>query len=218
VPQRFGDRDAALAWFDTERANLTAAVTLATTTGHYRHAVDLAAYLGVYLSWRRYLTDWVSTSQHALTAAQHLNNPKRHGIALNNLGLALWAVRRFDEAITAHLQAAEIGRETGDRHSEGQALGNLGLALREVRRFGEAITAHEQELAIFREIGDRHSEGTALNGLGVALWAVRRFDEAITVYQQAAETFRETGDRHSEGQALNNLGLALREVRRFDEA
>jgi hypothetical protein len=34
-------------------------------------------------------------------------------------------VRRFDEAITAHQDAAAIFRETGDRHGEGAALDNL---------------------------------------------------------------------------------------------
>ncbi len=95
-------------------------------------------------------------------------------------------MRRFDEAITAHQDAAAIFRETGDRHSEGMALGNLGLALRQVRRFDEAITAHQDAVAIFRETGDRHGEGMALGNLGLALREVRRFDEAITAHQDAA--------------------------------
>ena len=133
----------------------------------------------------------------------------RHGegTALNNLGIALKEVRRFEEAITAHQDAAAIFRETGDRHGEGMALDNLGNALQEVRRFEEAITAHQDAAAIFRETGDRHGEGMALNNLGAALQEVRRFEEAITAHQDAAAIFRETGDRHGEGMALNNLGM-----------
>ena len=44
---------------------------------------------------------------------------------MNNLGVALGEVRRFEEAITAHQDAAAIFRETGDRHGEGTALSNL---------------------------------------------------------------------------------------------
>ena len=80
-------------------------------------------------------------------------------------------MRRFEEAITAHQDAAAIFRETGDRHGEGRALDNLGIALREVRRFEEAITAHQDAAAIFRETGDRHGEGGALDNLGTALTA-----------------------------------------------
>ena len=77
-------------------------------------------------------------------------------------------MQRFEEAITAHQDAAEIFRETGDRHGLGMALNNLGVVLREVRRFGEAITAHQDAAAIFRETGDRHFEGMALDNLELA--------------------------------------------------
>jgi hypothetical protein len=46
-------------------------------------------------------------------------------MALNNLGLALVEVRRFEEAISACQDAAAFFRETGDRYWESTALGNL---------------------------------------------------------------------------------------------
>jgi hypothetical protein len=60
----------------------------------------------------------------------------REGIALNNLGIALGEVRRFEEAITADTQAAAIYVEVGDRHREGGALNNLGVTLRQMSRSG----------------------------------------------------------------------------------
>ena len=44
-------------------------------------------------------------------------------------------VRRFEEAITAHQDAAAIFREADDRYREGGVLNYLGLVLRVVRRF-----------------------------------------------------------------------------------
>ncbi|MET9339034.1 hypothetical protein [Nonomuraea sp. NPDC003804] len=51
----------------------------------------------------------------------------RHGEgqALNNLGIALREVRRFEEAITAHQDAAVIFAEMGDTYSLGVARANL---------------------------------------------------------------------------------------------
>ena len=49
-------------------------------------------------------------------------------MALDNLGVALAEVGRFEEAITAQQEAAVTFREVGDRHGEGIALHNLGLA------------------------------------------------------------------------------------------
>ncbi|GGW77957.1 ATP-binding protein [Streptomyces galilaeus] len=218
VPDLFPDRTAALAWFDAEHPNLTAAVPLAATAGRPRTALSLAESLVLYLSDRRFFLDAVTTAEQALTTARELGDRHGEGRALNNLGTALRKVRRFDDAITAHTQAIDIFRELGDRHGEGMALNNLGNALREVRRFDDAITAHNQDLAICRELGDRHGESMALNNLGNALREVRRFDDAITAHNQAADIYRELGDRHGEGRALNNLGTALQEARRFDDA
>ncbi|OQD51664.1 hypothetical protein BM536_038805 [Streptomyces phaeoluteigriseus] len=218
VPDLFPNRTAALAWFDTEHPNLTAAVPLAATADQNDLALSLAESLVVYLRERRFFLEAVTTAEQALTTARELGDRHSEAIALDNLGTALDQVRRFEEAITAHNQAIDICRELGDRHSEGQTLNNLGLVLRQVRRFDEAITAHTQATDICREFGDRHSEGIALNNLGIALQQVGRFGDAITAHNQATDIHRELGDRHREGLALNNLGTALRKVRRFDEA
>ena len=61
----------------------------------------------------------VAVSVHAAQA---------EGTALNNFGVALVEVRRFEEAITAHQDAAAIYRETGDRHRESSALEDLATA------------------------------------------------------------------------------------------
>lgn len=104
----------------------------------------------------------------SLNAARRLGDRHREGMALTSLGNALFQMRRFDEAITAHHDAAAIYRDTGDRHSEGMALGNLVSALREVGRFGEAVTACQDVVAIYRQTGDRHSERGALGNLDAA--------------------------------------------------
>ena len=218
VPAEFTGRDDALAWLDAERPGLISAVTMAAGTGRHREAMRLPLNLNEYLQWRRRFDDWLAVIAVSRDSARQLNDKGGEAAALTNLGVALVEVRRFEEAVSAHRDAAAIFRETGDRHREGTALTNLGLALRYVRRFEEAISAHQDAAAIFREAGDRHSEGLALVGLGLALAAVRRFEEAVSAHQDAAAIHREAGDRHSEGMVLNNLGLALREVRRFDEA
>ncbi|MBD2896526.1 Regulatory protein AfsR [Actinomadura sp. RB99] len=214
----FATREQALAWLDTELPNLTAAARTAADTGHPKTTVTLALALARFLDWRRLFNDWITLSTLARDTAARTGDRHGEGGALSTLGLALVGVRRFEEAVTAHQDAAAIYRELGDRRSEGGALNNLGSALAQVRRFDEAITAHQQNLAIFRETGDRHGEGGGLNNLGSALVGVGRFEEAIIAHQDAADIFRDLGDRRSEGGALGNLGSALVEVGRFEEA
>jgi tetratricopeptide (TPR) repeat protein len=89
----------------------------------------------------------------------------REGTALYNLGLALAAVRRFDEAITANQQAAAIFVETGDRYSEGQARYNLGLALAETGDLHLARTHWTQARDAFLGAGATDDAETVRNHL-----------------------------------------------------
>ncbi|MBT2234271.1 tetratricopeptide repeat protein [Nonomuraea sp. NEAU-A123] len=205
VPDHFTGRDDAMAWFDTERANLVAAVTLAQATARHHIAHLLPARLNVYLHWRRALDDLLTVNTIAATASTRLGDRHGEGTALNNLGVALRQVRRFDEAITALQDAATIYPDLGDRHGEGTALNNLGVALRQVRRFDEAITAHQDAATISRQLGDRHSDGLALTNLGLALCEIRRFDEAIIAFKQAKSMFDFTKDDHSRAIVQANL-------------
>ncbi len=218
VSERFASQVEALAWLDSERPSLTAAVNLAASTGRDQVAMRLALNLAGYLDWRRRFDDELTVTTVGREAARRVGDRSGEATALISLGNALLNVRRFDDAVTFYQEAAAIYRETGDRYGEGMAMNNLGNALAEVRRFDEAITAHQGAAAIYRETGLRHGEGMAMNNLGNALAEVRRFDEAITAHQGAAAIYREYADRHGEGTALNNLGLALQRVRRYDEA
>ncbi|MEV4052718.1 tetratricopeptide repeat protein [Amycolatopsis sp. NPDC049688] len=218
VPDRFTVRQDAMNWFDAEHTNLVAAVAHALNTGHLAHTINLASYLGRYLTWRRFLQDWVTVAIHASTAAMALDHRPTSAAVWNNLGSALQEVRRFDDAITAYEQARDLYQELGDRHGEGAAWNNLGIALQQVRRFDDAITAQQNDLEICQELGDRHGEAMAWGNLGNALQQVRRFDDAITAHEQARNLFQQLGDRHGESNAWNNLGNALRQVRRFDDA
>jgi tetratricopeptide (TPR) repeat protein len=213
-----GRRMQALEWFDTERANLTAAVTIALDTGDDKVTMGLATRLCEYLSLRRYLTDWVTVTGSALTAAQRSDDQNDVATAWGNRGLALRDVGRFGEALIALQIAAAVFRKIGARRNEVITLNNLGLALQDVGRFDDAILTHEGVAALYREIGDRRNEGIALNSLGAALLQVRRFADALIAAQSAATIFREIGDHRNEGIALNGIGCTLGHMKRFDEA
>lgn len=117
VSDRFTSRNDALAWLDSERAVLTATVTLAYDTGHWDITAALVAHLGDYLSWRRLFPDWVQLSETALRAAHYLASGAQ-ATAWTHLGVALGDVRRFEEAIAAHTRAVDIYQETDDRYGE----------------------------------------------------------------------------------------------------
>lgn len=218
VPDRFGSRGEALAWLDTERPNLIAAVTLAANTHRDSITVDLASSLAEFLDRRGQFTDALMIAQLACRTVQALDDRPRDAATWNHLGLALSRLRQFNEAASAHRKARDIYRDIEDKHGESQALNNLGLALRSVRMFDESIAAHEQDLMICQASSDLEGEATAWNNLGIALREYNQFDAAITAHSRALDIYRRIRDSYGEGRAQNDLGSALLGIHEIDAA
>ena len=108
VPAAFTGREDALAWLDAERPSLIAAVTMAASTGRDQIAMRLP--LSLASTWPGggvSTTGWLPTMV-SRDAARRLGDRHDEAAALNNLGVALQEVRRFEEAITAYQDAAAI--------------------------------------------------------------------------------------------------------------
>ena len=123
-PLAFADVDDALAWYDSERANLVAATRQAAASGLHDIAWRLPAPLFSMFNRRGNWADCIATHHVALDSARQAGN--RHGEAwvLNNLGDAL-GVTRDPEGIAYLERSLAIRREIGDRIGEAQAANNL---------------------------------------------------------------------------------------------
>jgi tetratricopeptide (TPR) repeat protein len=217
-PGQFTGRDDASAWLDAERSSLVAAVGMADRLGMHQAAFELSRVLVEYLSWHRYVDEWVGTATAGLNAARSLGDQQSEADALNNLGLALQAIRRFGEAVAFHRDAAAISRRIGNRPLEGIALHNLGMALQDLRLWAEAIDAYRQDLAICQKAGDRPGEGKTLNSLSICMQEAGHLAEGIEVSKNAAAIFQAIGDRQGEGMALVNISAGLRSIGQLDDA
>jgi tetratricopeptide (TPR) repeat protein len=157
-----------------------------------------------------------------------------HPEALHQLGLLLYRLNRFDDAITTISQAIN--------HAPSSPLFwfNLGVVTQKAARPDEAIRAYRQAVAlnpkqldawinlgnVLRDRGhlpesiDAHHKALALNpshadthnNLGVALKEQGQMPRAIASYRQAIQL------KPGHVEALNNLGLALMETGSLNEA
>jgi tetratricopeptide (TPR) repeat protein len=218
VPERFGDRAQALAWFDGERAGLVAAVGWAREKRFAENAVGLALCLCLYLDWRRHFDDLIAVMTVARQAAHRVGDGQGEAMAWNNLGHALRESALAEEAIEAQSHARDLFQAVGDGLGEAIAWDHLGLALMKGDRAEEAIEAHSHSRDLHRTAQDRRREATALSNMGLALEEVGRTQEAITAHTRACDLFRAVGDRHSEGLVWNNLGNSLDSEGQADEA
>lgn len=155
-------------------------------------------------------------------------------LAHNNMGTALSAQQKPNEAIAHFSQALAIRPKYGAAHK------NLGVELANQGRFEMAITHYIQALQAVPNFSDAHNSlGSALTrqgrveeaithyfkalelnpdnetahyNMGEVLAQQGRLDEAITHYTQALST------RPSYPDALNNLGVILMTQGKFEEA
>lgn len=89
-----------------------------------------------------------------------------------NCGVSLKALRRFQEAADAYLNAAQLSP------SDGEAWGNLGAALAELGRWKDAAPCQERAMRLAPSVTH------ALN-LAATLYELNRLDEAERVLRDA---------------------------------
>ncbi|MFI5683184.1 tetratricopeptide repeat protein [Streptomyces sp. NPDC051636] len=215
-PVAAGRRDAALAWFDSERTNLVAAVQWP-DEGDPEMRIGLALHLAEYLRWRRFFEDWITVSRIARALTHRLGDEHAEATACNHLGNALARAGRPVEALEPLTRAAHLFHRTVDPTGEGMAWINLGLAHRRAGHLDLALATQLRARDRFRALGDEWNEGRAQHNAGLALDAAGRHAEAATAFRQACE-LHQAHDRIFHGDSLNSLGCALHAAGRIHEA
>ena len=71
-----------------------------------------------------------------------------------NIGCAVQALGRYDEAIEYHKKKLEISQQTGDISGQGAAYCNIGCALEKLSRYDEALEYHKKDLEISQQTGE----------------------------------------------------------------
>ncbi len=117
-----------------------------------------------------------------------------------NLGAALRAVGRYEEAIEACRRAIALQPRYPEAHN------NLGCALQMLERHEEAVAAYRQAIGIKPDYPEAHGN------LCLSLKELRRYAEAIEAGRQAIALRPDSADAHS------NVAASLIELDRLDEA
>lgn len=203
---RFETRGQALAWLDSERANLIPAARTAFEAGKWRHVTTAAESLNHYLEQRYFIEEWIALARLAVSAAPRVGRGHEWAAA-SNLGSALRNARLFDEAVTHLTRARDLAVADGYPHDEGKALHNLGLAYFRMGRFADAERCHRRDLAICVAVGDRLGAAQTMVALGDALRMLGEFTEARQMFGRAIADLEDLGDTANLAGARLNLAL-----------
>jgi DNA-binding SARP family transcriptional activator/tetratricopeptide (TPR) repeat protein len=204
-PISFADPDAAVAWLDAERANLTA---IAANAASSDFTIRLAAALFRYLDHGGHFADARTIHVAALDAARRAGDRAAEANELKNC-VADFRQGRCDQASGKLRQALEIYRDLGDQLGEERTLANLGHVLRRQGRYQEAADQHRRAVVLARDLGDTFGEAVALDGLGKELRLQGHYQSATDHHRQAIVLFRELSESRGEGIALENLARVL---------
>jgi DNA-binding SARP family transcriptional activator/Tfp pilus assembly protein PilF len=208
--------EAALAWYDSERTGVIAAIRQAAATGLHDIAWRLATTLFPLFNRRDNWADCITAHQIAVESARRAGQRQAEAWATQNLGQALVAIRE-EEAFSRLEEALAIRREIGDRVGEAQTTVSLTDAYYELRRPDVAIDYSRRSLEVLRQAEIPALLGIALNNHGEYCLALGRLDEAGDYLQEALDIFQAAGG-HGRGHVTENLGRIYLESGRLSEA
>ncbi|HEY8472880.1 MAG TPA: BTAD domain-containing putative transcriptional regulator [Natronosporangium sp.] len=208
----------ALAWLDTERANLVRFVQHTAEHGPRPLAYRLADGLRGYFHIARHVTDSEAVSRAGAAAAAA--EPDRFGQAASQLGLADFHRQQhhYPAAGEHYRRAAALAEQAGWPACQAAALAQLGALYGETGQLATEVEHLTRALAIYQRIGHREGEAACLGNLGVACFELGRLPEAAEYYTRALALDRAQGSRLGQAYTLNGLGEAYLELDRLDRA
>jgi tetratricopeptide (TPR) repeat protein len=208
------DAHAAVAWLDTERENLIAAVRYAAAHDQAEVVIHLSATLYRYLDHGGHYEDglMLHTAARDAAAPDHIG----HAHALCSRGYALIRLGRYDEALSDLRHALE--HPHADPLVEYAANTNAGLIHSDRGDRNTALEHFTRAIAASRRMDGRTIYGIALNNLGDCYRKLGRYDEAIDHLNRSIAIAEEVQSSGLGGVALTSIGDLYRAQSNHDEA
>jgi tetratricopeptide (TPR) repeat protein len=208
IAEPFEDQGAALAWFTTERAVLTALIERTVRDGWDVETQHLAWSLNTFLHRQGHWHDWVTACRHALTATERGADRAAQARAHRDLGHALWQVHRLDDARVQYTLALAGFEGTDDRTEQGHA--QRGLARVHLRdgRYADMVRHCELAGDLYRADGNDNGYAKSLNEAGLGYAYLGDYVRALENCTAALVIFERLGDRHGQAATLDSIGDA----------
>jgi DNA-binding SARP family transcriptional activator/tetratricopeptide (TPR) repeat protein len=213
------DVTTARAWFDTERANLTAIIT--NTAAHRRrtHTARLAHMLLLRcVESGDIYSDSLAVYAHALDADQYTGDRTAKAYALTYTGMSHWKQGRYQQAIEHQHNALAIFRDLGHRVGEALGLSCLGIAYWRQGHLRLAAEQYQHALTISRDNDIRVAEVIALSYFAHLQLQQGEFQFATEGCQRAVSISRQIEFQLGEALALAPLGIVNCAQGRFRQA
>ncbi|MGH3647375.1 MAG: tetratricopeptide repeat protein, partial [Micromonosporaceae bacterium] len=223
-PLRFGDRSAALTWFQAELPTLVAVAQHAADHGHPAHAEQLQWVLAGPCELTQRLDEWLALATISYRSAESLDAPAKHRAA-RGLGVVLSYLGRLDESEPYKEEALRHARTAGDAEGIVNALNGLGITRKDRGNWLAGLECWHEALGTARDNGLQSKAAVCLLNIGGEEANNGRYEDAVRHLEEALDIFRELDLPLQQGMALSNLADAYaragdlrRAVRLCDDA
>ncbi|MEV4480162.1 AfsR/SARP family transcriptional regulator [Micromonospora coxensis] len=204
-------------WLERERANLTALVAFAESTGHDGWAWRLARALWRFCYMRSYFDDIVSTHRQGLAAAERSGDWAAAAAMKNFLASAYVRTSDYRTARDLLQSAIEMFRSVDDGGAVLRCRTNLSVIhwlcgdLAEAVRLGEELVREERRNRPWQL-------RFVLPNLGLALTVLGRYEEALRAHRMHLYQARLQGDQFHLLNALAHIGMVKVRLGRHAQA
>ncbi|MFH8347810.1 AfsR/SARP family transcriptional regulator [Streptomyces sp. NPDC018045] len=212
-PPVFAGRADAMAWYVTERANLTAAVAAAADGGHPELAWRIAVQMWP-LVVRQVHDGWEPPLERALAAATALGDPDAESRLCSLLGWVLTENGQHTAALEHLRRAPDLAVRAGDARGQVIALINWAAALEHIGDLSGAGTRRETAARLAHALDHPHTESLSLYHLAAHCLTVGRPGEALTHCRKGLALAPDEQSDERRALLLDTCGKALRDLGR----
>ncbi|MGD0608072.1 MAG: BTAD domain-containing putative transcriptional regulator [Streptosporangiaceae bacterium] len=220
----FAAGTAALAWLDSEQANLVALVVMLADRGWADPAVRIADRLAGYFYMRSNTVDGMVAASAARRAAGDV--PIAVASSELQLGMVRFAQSRYDAAAGHFTESLSQARRAGWVAAEAVLLNNLAAVSWSLGHTAETITLFAEALQAHRRSGRTAGEAVTLANIAAARLELARSaetdgdraaagqhrDEALGLLAQARDLHQALGDRLNQAETCRLLAEAYRDL------
>lgn len=220
-PMVFDEVKEALAWYETERDNLTFAVRVAGAHTMDRIAWQIPATLTMLIADREPADTWLPAQREALISARRTGERYGEAITLDNLGIAYRHLFRLTEAEECFSAAWEVFQELEDTFGQARTANGLGVVHMFGHRFEDAETCFQQALDQSIELDEPVYVGAFTRNLGWALLedeAPEGLARAEELLNRAADILADAQEPLEQAEALTLLAAVHRRMDRRTSA
>ncbi|MGW2838438.1 BTAD domain-containing putative transcriptional regulator [Streptomyces sp. NPDC001493] len=213
-----GDGEDVMAWLDREKANLCAAITLASEVGLGPASWRLADTMVGYIRLHPGGDDWTAAVEAAQSAAAKLGNERANTAMLLNLADSRYRKGRYSSEQKLAREALTISRDASWQAGEALSLAVLGRSYWSVGAIGLANRYLGAALHIHESLGDLAGQANAVGRLARNAYDAGDPVSALRGFRSSLELAERAGSRFGQIRLPVYIALSLRQLGQYAEA